>query len=80
MSNYEEKPGSFTISKNDKKTTDKHPDYKGKGVDLSGTPVWVSGWVKKSQFGSFLSLSMSPRESIAPKVVPVEVDEDDIPF
>lgn len=45
------------ISKNDKKTEDKHPDIKGQ-CEIDGTEYWVSGWQKerKDGTGKFYSL------------------------
>lgn len=47
---------------NDRKTTDKHPDYKGNG-EVNGTEVWISAWVKQSQAGqSYLSISFENKD------------------
>lgn len=53
---------SGILSKNDKKTTDKHPDYKG-DMMIEGREYWLSGWIKKSKDGrSFLSLALTPKD------------------
>ena len=51
------------ISKNDKKTTDKHPDIKGQ-CDIDGVQFWVAGWLKKRNdgTGSFYSLKFDRKE------------------
>jgi hypothetical protein len=49
------------IFKNDKKTTDNHPDYTGK-LDVDGAEYWVSAWIKTGKSGKFMSLSVKPRD------------------
>jgi len=46
----ETKNNSGAIFKNDKKTSDKAPDYKGK-VNVNGKEMEVSMWIKESQKG-----------------------------
>jgi len=56
---YEMRPGSGSLFKNDKKTTDKHPNLKGKVMLPDGTTHWVSGWTKKTQAGeTWISLQI----------------------
>jgi uncharacterized protein (DUF736 family) len=53
---YELKPGQFSLFKNKFKESDKHPDYKGDGMDLAGNKVSVAAWLKKDKNGnSFMS-------------------------
>lgn len=87
---YEARPGQFSLFKNDKKTTDKHPDYKGDGLDVEGNPIWVSAWLKSGKNGKFLSCSMQAKEKQAPKPAPRpsakhqevfgDMDDSDGPF
>ena len=44
------------LFKNDRKTSDKHPDYKG-SANIDGRDFWVSAWIKKGQKGTFMSFS-----------------------
>lgn len=71
---------SGVLFRNDKKTTDKHPDYKG-NAEVGGVAFWVSGWIKQSKAGAkFMSLRFEPKEQQASKPV-AELDNcDDIPF
>ena len=56
---YEMRPGSGSLFKNDKKTTDKHPSLKGKVMLPDGTTHWVSAWTKKTQAGeTWISLQI----------------------
>lgn len=84
MSNYQPKPGQFSLFKNDRKEKDSHPDYKGDGVDLDGNPVWVSAWLKKGAKGTFMSCQLQAKEERVAKSGlrqdPPKHDESDVPF
>lgn len=82
------------ISKNDKKTTDAHPNIKGQ-CDIEGVQYWVAGWLKQRNdgTGSFYSLKFDrkdakPAATPAPKPTPKPTapasgafeDDGDIPF
>lgn len=49
------------LFKNDRKTTENHPDYTGK-LDVGGQEFWLSAWIKEGQRGKFMSLSVKPKE------------------
>ena len=68
-----------SLFKNDRKETDKHPNYKG-SLNVAGTDYWISAWIKKSKEGStFMSLSVEEKGKDNRKKV-VEIDDSDIPF
>ena len=73
---------SGALFKNDKKETDKHPDYKG-SCEIEGTEYWLSAWLNTSGKGvKYLSLKFSPKDGekqAAPKHV-ADDDFDDAPF
>jgi hypothetical protein len=53
---------SGALFKNDKKESEKHPDYRG-SINVDGVDYWISAWLKTSQQGTkFMSLSVSPKE------------------
>ena len=52
------------LFKNDRKESDKHPDYKG-NVNVGGQEFWLSAWIKEGQRGKFMSLSVQPKEAQA---------------
>lgn len=43
MSQYDN-TNKASLWKNDRKTEDKHPDYKGQ-VNVEGVEYWMSGWI-----------------------------------
>ncbi len=74
---------SGALFRNDKKETDKHPDYKGQ-AQVGGTEYWVSGWIKTSKAGKkYMSLSFTakdaPRQAPDP-APPGPISGDDMPF
>lgn len=68
---------SGTIGKNDRKTKENHPSHSG-SCQIDGKQFWISGWVKTSDRGSFLSLSFKAKEEQAP--IEAAPFNDDIPF
>ena len=51
-----------TLFKNDKKTTENHPDLTGT-LNCEGVEYWASAWKKESKAGSpFLSISIRKKE------------------
>jgi len=47
------------LFKNDKKETEKQPDYKGK-INVNGQDFYLSAWIKSAKDGGkFMSLSVS---------------------
>ena len=78
---YEMKERSGSLFKNNKKTTDNHPDFTG-SIMLDGKEHWFSAWVKESpKAGKFFSVSVGKvKEPVGFK--PKGQDEilDDTPF
>ena len=79
----ETKNNSGAIFKNDKKTAETHPDYKGK-VNVNGKEMEVALWLKTSQSGmKYFSASFSePYVRPVLTEIPLKVDDsdDDLPF
>ena len=80
MSNYDN-TNSGVLFQNDKKTEDKHPNYKGK-INIGGKEYDLAGWVKQGKSGQFLSLKVS--EPFTPSQEPISTSQkilnNDIPF
>lgn len=83
MAKFEHRDNSGTLFKNDRRTSDKHPEYKGEGV-VNGVPVWISAWVKEGTKGKFFSMAFQPKDeqkqqSQKSNYQP-ETAGDDVPF
>jgi uncharacterized protein (DUF736 family) len=83
---YELRDGQGTLFKNDRKQTDKHPDYTGSIKLPGGGEHWFSAWIKEGAKGKFMSVQVGdpkgekPADRIAGSAkTPVNID-DDIPF
>jgi len=90
MSDYQQKPNTGAIFKNEKKQKDTHPDYRGT-IDVDGVPKEISLWVKKSKSDkSYFSVQISepwkPEQKATQKTeTPTsnnssKVVDDDLPF
>ena len=67
MSEYDN-TNKGSIWKNEKKTTDKHPDFTG-SLNVNGVEFWVSAWKRKegqSLKAPALSFAIKPKEEEAP--------------
>ena len=73
----ENKTNTGVLFKNTNKTSEKHPDYKGK-VNANGKEMDIAAWVKQGKNGSFMSLAFS-EPYVSPQVTPV-VNDSDLPF
>lgn len=74
------------LFRNDKKESDRHPDYKG-SAEVDGVQYWLSGWKKDTKAGPALSIAFTPKEQMQGKPKqseqqkPKQADfDDDIPF
>lgn len=86
MADYDDK-NRGSIWKNEKKTTDKHPDFTG-SLNVDGKDYWVSAWKRKegaSDRAPVLSFSVKPKDGKpmdAPRKPEIAGRDDDleIPF
>jgi len=62
------------LFENNKKKSDKHPDFQGSFTDEEGREFWVSGWEKESRSGQYyISLAFTEKQ----EVNDTEEDEDE---
>lgn len=83
MSKEFDNTNSGALFRNDRKETDKHPDYRGE-INVGGTDYWLSAWLKTSSKGAkFMSLAVTPKDDkpAKPAKPQKQMDDDqDIPF
>ena len=78
----EKRDNTGVLFKNDRKESEKHPDYKGSLI-VGGQDYWLSAWIKEGKGGKFMGLALSPKE---PQEKPSErskstgFDDEEIPF
>lgn len=62
MSDKYDNTNSGALFTNDRKETEKHPDYTG-SINVGGHDYWLSAWKKKSKDGkSFLSMAVKLKD------------------
>ena len=83
MSDYDNR-NTGVLFRNDRKETERHPDYTGSWTDANGVEHWFSAWLKDSKSGTkFMSLSARPKNdqpAPQPRDYAEEVKDDDVPF
>jgi uncharacterized protein (DUF736 family) len=62
----EERNNSGALFKNDKKDSDKHPDYKGSAT-VGGVEYWLSAWINTAATSGkkYMSLRLEPKQAQA---------------
>lgn len=56
---YTPKPGTGSLFKNDRKSKDHQPDYKGSICLPDGSTIQLGGWISQGATGKYLSLKPS---------------------
>jgi uncharacterized protein (DUF736 family) len=60
--------GRGALFRNNDKTEETHPDYRGNITTDDGTEYWLSAWLKVSKNGKkYMSLSIKPKSADAAK-------------
>ena len=78
----DQKNNAGVLFKNQYKTTDKQPDYKGDAI-IDGQPKQISAWINTSEKGlKYMSLTFQePREQTEVKTQPLPpIVKNDLPF
>jgi len=78
---FQQKNNSGSLFKNDKKQSDKHPDYKGTAI-VDGVNKNIAAWIKTSQTGKkYMSLSIQdPQPKSGFDTIKDDQSGEDIPF
>lgn len=58
---FEHKEGMGGMFRNQHKTSDKHPDYRGE-ARYKGELVEIAGWIKDGAKGKWMSLNLAPKD------------------
>ena len=79
MAKYQQKEGTGSLFKNERREKDTHPHATGTAL-IGGVEYWVSAWTKDGKSGKFQSLAFKPKTSAGkPQTGKLEEDED-VPF
>ncbi len=80
---FEQREGGGVLFKNDRKKSEKEPDYKGNAL-INGTEMDVAAWVKEGKNGKFFSLSIKPKGNFQSggdrPSRPMREDDSSLPF
>lgn len=70
---------SGSMRRNERKEKQTHPDMKGKAT-IGGVEYWISGWVKQSDDGKWISLAFDRKDAERKKVRNDDGPDDDLPW
>jgi len=83
---YIPKEGSGSLFKNDRKTTENHPDYQGT-IMVNNRECYLSAWVKEGKKGKFFSVSigkvkepMGFKPAGSDEIKRHTIEDDNLPF
>ena len=83
---YIPKEGSGSLFKNDRKTTENHPDYTGT-IMVNNRECYLSAWVKEGKKGKFFSVSIGKEKapvgfkaSGSDEIQRHTIEDDNLPF
>ncbi len=86
MSDYQQKPNSGSLFRNDRKTAANHPDHKGSAL-IDGKEYWISAWINeakssgKKYFGLAFELKEEQAQRSQQTAAPAQAEfDDDVPF
>ena len=73
------------LFRNDKKQTEKHPDYTGSWTDANGVEYWLNAWINTSKAGkNYMKVKLgNPKGEVVQQAAPAQApvtESEDIPF
>lgn len=77
---YENREGFGALFKNENRTSERQPEYKGSFKGLDGVEYDVAAWVKEGKKGKFLSLKVSHKREAAKERAGAPALDDSVPF
>jgi hypothetical protein len=80
VSDYQQKPGSWNLFRNNKKTAENQPDYRGTITLEDGTVLELSAWLKEGKTGKFFSGTVRQPYQKPAESAPLPAAEEDCPF
>lgn len=80
MGDFQHKPNSASLFRNDRKDKDTQPDYKGDGL-INGVEVWLSAWINETSAGKkYFGIRFEEKEQQTANQAAAQDFDDDIPF
>ena len=70
-------PNSGILSRNDKRQSDKHPEFNG-SAEVDGVEYWLAAWVNEKDGRKYFRLKFEPKD--APQPQSSGGSSDEIPF
>jgi uncharacterized protein (DUF736 family) len=86
MTNFDPHLNEGVLFRNDKKQTEKHPDYTGSWTDANGVEYWLNAWINESKAGKkYMKVKLgNPKGEVAQVGQPAQpapvTESEDIPF
>ncbi len=78
---YEQHEGGGSLFKNEYKTKDSHPDYKGSAL-INGAEMELAAWIKPGKEGKkpWMSINIQPKRERTTAPEGSKVSDEDLPF
>ena len=61
MAEFKHKENSGSLFRNDKKESEKHPDYKGSAI-INGVEYWLSSWINETNGKKYMAIKFQAKD------------------